>query len=154
MKALKTCLVAAAALLAAVTAAAAQAPAPANSLATARTLYASAEYGGALEMLNGLVTETPAGPERQSIDLYRALCLVAVGNTNEANRVIGLIRQRLTTLYTPAAAQAVRILYGGSVKPETMAEQMAQPHIDGGLVGGASLDPAAFAALLAHAAGA
>jgi TonB family protein len=102
MKALKTCLVAAAALLAAVTAAGAQAPAPAASLATARTLYASAEYGGALEMLNGLVSETPAGPERQSIELYRALCLVAVGNSTEAGRVIeAMILQ--DPLYRPAA---------------------------------------------------
>jgi TonB family protein len=88
MKALKTSLVAAAALLAAVTGALAQAPAPAVSLATARTLYASAEYGGALDILNGLVSETPAGPERQAIELYRALCLVAVGNNAEAVKVI------------------------------------------------------------------
>jgi periplasmic protein TonB len=88
MKALKTCVVAVAAVLAAVTAAPAQAPAPSASLAAARTLYASAEYGGALEMLNGLVSGTPAGPERQAIDLYRALCLVAVGNAAEASRVI------------------------------------------------------------------
>ena len=67
MKALKTWLVAAAALLAVVTGASAQAPAPVSSLATARTLYASAEYGGALEMLNGLVSDVPAGPDRQAI---------------------------------------------------------------------------------------
>jgi len=88
MKALKTCVVAAAAVLAAVTASSAQAPAPSASLAAARTLYASAEYGGALDMLNGLVSGTPAGPERQAIDLYRALCFVAVGNAPEASRVI------------------------------------------------------------------
>jgi TonB family protein len=88
MKATKICLVAAAALLAVVTTALAQAPAPKASLAAARTLYASAEYGGALEMLNGLVSDAPLGPERQAIELYRALCLVAVGNSNEANRVI------------------------------------------------------------------
>jgi TonB family protein len=88
MKALKTCLIASAVLLAAGTAARAQAPAPKASLAAARTLYASAEYGGALEMLNGLVSDAPLGPERQAMELYRALCLVAVGNLNEANRVI------------------------------------------------------------------
>lgn len=88
MKALKTWLVAAAALLAACPLASAQVPAPRASLAAARTLYASAEYGGALDMLNGLVSEIPSGPERQAIDLYRALCFVAVGNTSEASRVI------------------------------------------------------------------
>jgi len=102
MKALKTWLVAAAALLAAVTGASAQAPAPMASLATARTLYASAEYGGALDILNGLSSETPAGPERQAIELYRALCLVAVGNNTEAVRVIdAMILQ--DPLYRPAA---------------------------------------------------
>ena len=101
MKALRTCLVAAA-LLAAVTPASAQAPAPAVSLATARTLYASAEYGGALEMLNGLVTATPAGPERQSIELYRALCLVAVGNNAEAAKVIDAMIVQ-DPLFRPAA---------------------------------------------------
>lgn len=103
MKALRTCVVAAG-LLAAVTNSWAQAPAPAPavSLATARTLYASAEYGGALEMLNGLVSATPAGPERQSIELYRALCLVAVGNNAEATKVIDeMIVQ--DPLFRPAA---------------------------------------------------
>ncbi|HXT20747.1 MAG TPA: TonB family protein [Thermoanaerobaculia bacterium] len=102
MKALKTWFVAAAALLAAGTVASAQAPAPAASLAAARTLYASAEYGGALDMLNGLVGETPAGPERQAIELYRALCLVAVGNTTEAGRVIEAMIQQ-DPLYRPSA---------------------------------------------------
>ena len=102
MKALKTCVVAVAAVLAAATAAPAQAPAPSASLAAARTLYASAEYGGALEMLNGLVSGTPAGPERQAIDLYRALCLTAVGNAAEASRVIeAMILQ--DPLYRPSA---------------------------------------------------
>jgi len=101
MKALKTWLVAAAVLLAA-SAASAQAPAPSASLSAARTLYASAEYGGALDMLNGLVSETPAGPERQAIDLYRALCFVAVGNSAEASKVIeAMIVQ--DPLYRPAA---------------------------------------------------
>jgi TonB family protein len=101
MKALRICL-GAATLLAAVTNAGAQAPTPAMSLATARTLYASAEYGGALEMLNGLVTATPAGPERQSIELYRALCLVAVGDNAEATKVIdAMITQ--DPLFRPAA---------------------------------------------------
>ena len=68
MKALTTGLVAAATLLAA-TAVSAQAPSPSASLAAARTLYASAEYGGALDRLNGLVSDVPSGPERQSIEL-------------------------------------------------------------------------------------
>jgi TonB family protein len=102
MKTLKTCVVAATLVLAAAGAAPAQAPAPSASLAAARTLYASAEYGGALDMLNGLVSGTPAGPERQAIDLYRALCLVAVGNAGEASRVIEAMIVA-DPLYRPAA---------------------------------------------------
>lgn len=102
MKALKTCFLATAALLAAVTSTSAQAPARGPSLANARTLYASAEYGGALDMLNGLVTDTPAGPERQAIELYRALCLVAVGNNTEAVKVIDAMIVQ-DPLYRPAA---------------------------------------------------
>ena len=47
-----------------------------------------------------------------------------------------------------AAADAVRILYGGSVKPANAAELLAQPDVDGALVGGASLDPEDFAAIV------
>jgi protein TonB len=104
MNALKTSLVVAALLLAAVSGVSAQVPAPslgAPSLATARTLYASAEYGGALDMLNGLLSQNPPATDRQSIELYRALCLVAVGNSTEASRIIeGMITE--DPLYRPA----------------------------------------------------
>jgi len=66
----------------------------------------------------------------------------------EANTVMSAIRS-----CTPALSD-VPILYGGSVKGENIAAYMAQSEIDGGLVGGASLDPAAFAALCTAAAGA
>jgi triosephosphate isomerase len=46
----------------------------------------------------------------------------------------------------------VRILYGGSVKPDNIGTYVAQPNIDGGLVGSASLDPRSFAGLIANAA--
>jgi triosephosphate isomerase len=50
-----------------------------------------------------------------------------------------------------AAADQVRVLYGGSVKPDNAAELLGQPDIDGALVGGAALDPADFAAIVAAA---
>jgi triosephosphate isomerase (TIM) len=53
---------------------------------------------------------------------------------------------------SPEAAERVRILYGGSVKPDNAAEILAQPDVDGALVGGASLDPEGFAAIVAAAA--
>jgi triosephosphate isomerase len=47
--------------------------------------------------------------------------------------------------------ERTRILYGGSVKPDNIGAFVAQPHIDGALVGGASLEPRSFASLLANA---
>lgn len=58
------------------------------------------------------------------------------------------LRQRLARLWGDSAAAACRILYGGSVKPDNIRGLMAQPELDGALVGGASLDPQSFAALV------
>jgi tetratricopeptide (TPR) repeat protein len=69
--------------LAALTPSAAQ-----ESLANARQLYASADYKSALTMLNTLLAASPSPQERQSIELYRTLCLVAIGNNDEANKSI------------------------------------------------------------------
>lgn len=69
-----------------------------------------------------------------------------------ANRIIGSIRSTLVDLYGPDVAQSVRIQYGGSVKPDNMAEYMSQPEIDGALVGGASLKVDDFTKLVEIAA--
>lgn len=61
---------------------------------------------------------------------------------SEANSLMGDIRQRV------AGLEDVRLLYGGSVKPDNIGSFVAQPNIDGGLVGGASLEPTSFIALL------
>ena len=58
------------------------------------------------------------------------------------------IRQQLVLQFGGAAA-ACRVIYGGSVKPSNVARLSAQPHVDGALVGGASLDPASFAEIVA-----
>jgi len=58
------------------------------------------------------------------------------------------IRKLIAALFTPEQASALRILYGGSVKPENIKGLMAQDEIDGALVGGASLDPKSFAAIV------
>jgi triosephosphate isomerase (TIM) len=63
----------------------------------------------------------------------------------DAHRVLrGAVRAK----YGEAAAGAVRILYGGSVKPDNVKGLMAQPEVDGALVGGASLDPVSFASIV------
>lgn len=75
---------------------------------------------------------------------YEPIWAIGTGETCEAieaNRVIGLIREQLTYQATP-------IQYGGSVKAENIDEIMAQPEIDGALVGGASLDPVGFARIV------
>lgn len=66
----------------------------------------------------------------------------------EANRTIGEIRKVVKDLYSADIADKIRILYGGSVKPSTIVEQMAQPEIDGGLIGGASLKADSFVELI------
>jgi triosephosphate isomerase len=66
-----------------------------------------------------------------------------------ANTIIGgAVRGTLAGMYGDDAAQAIRIQYGGSVKPANTAEFLAQPEIDGALVGGASLRAADFAAIV------
>jgi triosephosphate isomerase len=68
-------------------------------------------------------------------------------NTADAQATIAAIRSVVAEAFGSEAAAAVRIQYGGSVKPENVADYMAQPDIDGALVGGASLEAASFAAI-------
>jgi len=72
-------------------------------------------------------------------------------DTSEANRVCGMIRSEFGSLYDAEAAMAIRIQYGGSMKTSNAAELLAQEHIDGGLIGGASLVPTDFAAIVKSA---
>jgi hypothetical protein len=85
------------AILAPSTPGAAQEP---QSLASARQLYASADYKAALTMLNTLLAASPSPQERQSIELYRTFCLVAMGSTDEANKAIEAMVSR-DPLYRP-----------------------------------------------------
>ena len=66
----------------------------------------------------------------------------------EADRVCGLIRSIVKDMYGATVADAVRIQYGGSVKPDNAVELLGKPNIDGALVGGASLKAADFAAIV------
>jgi triosephosphate isomerase len=71
----------------------------------------------------------------------------------QAQQVHAIIRDFLGDLLGPVLAAAIRIQYGGSVKPANAAELLAEPDIDGALVGGASLDPDSFAAIVKAARG-
>jgi triosephosphate isomerase len=75
-----------------------------------------------------------------------------VATPENAQEVCAAIRAKLAELYAPELAAGVRILYGGSVKASNAAEIVAQPDIDGALVGGASLDPVEFTAICVAAA--
>jgi triosephosphate isomerase len=66
----------------------------------------------------------------------------------DANETIAFIRKTLGSISDDATAQGIRIQYGGSVSPGNIAQLMAQPEIDGALVGGASLDPKSFAMIV------
>jgi triosephosphate isomerase len=77
-----------------------------------------------------------------------------VATAEQAQEVHGFIRGLLTKLYGEAAAQRVRILYGGSMKPANAAELLSQKDIDGGLIGGASLEARSFVELIKAAAAA
>lgn len=75
---------------------------------------------------------------------YEPIWAIGTGDTcksDEANRVIGIIRQQLDN-------KDVSVQYGGSVKPDNVDEIMAQPEIDGALVGGASLTASSFARIV------
>jgi triosephosphate isomerase (TIM) len=80
---------------------------------------------------------------------YEPIWAIGTGRTaspEQAQAAIAFVRDTLRALGAPA--DEARILYGGSVKPGNAAELMAQPDVDGALVGGASLDPGDFAAIV------
>jgi triosephosphate isomerase len=83
---------------------------------------------------------------------YEPIWAIGTGKTataDDANATIGTIRATLRQVVGDVA-DTIRVLYGGSVKPGNAAELMAQPEIDGALVGGASLDPDEFARIIQY----
>jgi triosephosphate isomerase len=84
----------------------------------------------------------------QCVIAYEPVWAIGTGKTatpEQAQEVHRFIREKLTKLYSKAAAEALRIQYGGSVTPENVKGLMEQEDIDGALVGGASLKAEAFA---------
>jgi triosephosphate isomerase len=108
--------------------------------------------GGKLEqVLKTQVTEgfkaVPAASLKDIVIAYEPVWAIGTGKTatpEDADGAHAYIRKVLGGLYGEAAAKAMCIQYGGSVKPENAAQLMAKPNIDGALVGGAALKPETF----------
>lgn len=116
---------------------------------------AERESGRAVEVVLGQIDAAFAGADATSL----ARCAVAyepvwaigtgkVARPEDAQEMHAAIRERLGAAIGAQAVASLRILYGGSVKAENAPELMAEPDIDGALVGGASLDAKGFAAIV------
>jgi triosephosphate isomerase len=100
--------------------------------------------------LNGIDSEACS----RLVIAYEPIWAIGTGSTatpDQAQQAHALIRRQIAETLGPERANCTRILYGGSVKPENTATLMAQPDIDGALVGGASLDPETFAKIVHYA---
>jgi triosephosphate isomerase len=100
--------------------------------------------GQTVSAFSGVAPENVA----RCVVAYEPLWAIGTGIPDTPPAANGVMREIRAAV---PGLERTRILYGGSVKPENIGAFVAQPHIDGALVGGASLDPASFAALLANA---
>jgi triosephosphate isomerase len=109
--------------------------------------------GGQLEFvlsqqLEGSLADVSASQMPGIVVAYEPVWAIGTGRTaspEQAQEAQAYVRSVLARLFGAEVAEAVRIQYGGSVKPGNAAELISQPDIDGFLVGGASLDPSSFA---------
>ena len=100
--------------------------------------------------LDGVTAEQAAA----LVIAYEPVWAIGTGETcaaEEADRVCGVIRSTVGRLFGADAADAVRVQYGGSVKPDNAVDLLSRPNIDGALVGGASLKSSDFNAIIAAA---
>lgn len=112
------------------------------------------ELGVTMEFISYQLKAALAGvtPEdmRRVVIAYEPIWAIGTGETasaQDAQEVCGAIRAALAEDFGAETAESTRILYGGSAKPGNIKELMAQPDVDGGLVGGASLKADSFAAM-------
>jgi triosephosphate isomerase len=113
------------------------------------------EAGKANDVIERQVTgalKSVTAAEMQKVTIaYEPVWAIGTGKTatpDQANEIHSFIRKKGEIAYGKEIASALRIQYGGSVTPENVSTLMAMPDIDGALVGGASLKPESFAALV------
>ncbi|QTU82392.1 triose-phosphate isomerase [Carnobacteriaceae bacterium zg-C25] len=113
------------------------------------------EAGKAVEFVSQQVSKALAGLSAeqvaQSVIAYEPIWAIGTGKSatqDDAQKMCKAVRDVVAANFGQEVADKVRVQYGGSVKPENIAEYMACPDVDGALVGGASLEPASFLALL------
>jgi len=97
--------------------------------------------------------DVEAGKASEAVVAYEPIWAIGTGRNAEpgdAGRVVEVVRQTLAERYSDDVAKAVRVQYGGSVKPGNIRGFMAHPEIDGALVGGASLDPEELALIVKY----
>jgi triosephosphate isomerase len=110
-------------------------------------------FGVLASQLTGSLAGFAASGAPGLILAYEPVWAIGTGktaSTEEAQKAHAFIRQHLAAMIGSQAANTIRILYGGSVKPENAAALMGQPDIDGVLVGGASLAAYSFAKIVTY----
>ena len=101
--------------------------------------------------LNGGLGGLTVADLKRIIIAYEPVWAIGTGKTatpEQAQEMHGYIRSKLAESHGSEAADSISILYGGSVKPENIADLMVQPDVDGALVGGACLDPVSFSQIV------
>lgn len=104
-----------------------------------------------LKQLKAALTEISAASLNQITIAYEPIWAIGSGQSAtaaDAEEMLGMIRDYLAKQYGIKVAEEIRLLYGGSVKPENIAQFMAEKNVDGALIGGASLNAESFAEML------
>ncbi|KGR80034.1 triose-phosphate isomerase [Ureibacillus manganicus] len=116
------------------------------------------ESGNTEQKVSGQIKAALNGFSAEEVEhmviAYEPIWAIGTGKTataDDANQVCGAIRQVVEELFGKDCAEKIRIQYGGSVKPENIEELLSKEHIDGALVGGASLQVESYLALVTKA---